>query len=302
VIDVHVMPTQPDKQIKLVSWNVQKRVSKALERQADALVEEGNAIAVDLVALQEVTRGTIRQWRARLAELGLSHCIDSSDLVPEDRTSINLLASRWPLERMSAAEFEVPFPEKVLSAVVSAPYRAVEVHVAHLPAGVTWPEQKQLTNEAIYKRLARESLRPRILCGDFNAPKEETTGGELVTHAGSRRDEAWSRWDAAERGPLERLRQFGMVDVFRACHGYDLQEASYVGTHRGGRVHRYDHVIASEELQPWSCEYRHSWRQWDELGQGKRRRLSDHSGVIATFSIGPGPILKRMRPTEVDPT
>jgi hypothetical protein len=35
--------------------------------------------------------------------------------------------------------------------------------------------------EGIYRRLARESAIPRVLCGDFNSPQFETRDRRLVT-------------------------------------------------------------------------------------------------------------------------
>ena len=47
-----------------------------------------------------------------------------------------LLASRWPMEALPPARFEIPWPERVLSAAVQLPFGEVEVHVTHLPTGV----------------------------------------------------------------------------------------------------------------------------------------------------------------------
>lgn len=285
---------------KFLSWNVQKRVERALERQITAVagLRRAEDECPDVIALQEVSRTTVDRWREALRELGLVHCIDSLDRLPEERTSLCLLASKWPLERMAASEFEAPFPEKVLSAVASLPYQAIEVHVAHLPAGVTWPEQKQLTNEAIYKRLARPSLRPRILCGDFNAPVAETAEGQLITQPAKPGERGWDpRWDAAARGPLESLREYDLVDVFRDCHGYGVQAKTYVDSKAAEDVVcRYDHLFASRKLEPWACDYHHEWREWQQPEDGgKRFRLSDHSAIYATFEVGPPPIERGRR-------
>ena len=60
--------------MRIVSWNV-ARLSARLAEQAAALAGRDP----DVVALQEITRGTLPLWRAALATLGLTHIRASLD-------------------------------------------------------------------------------------------------------------------------------------------------------------------------------------------------------------------------------
>ena len=291
--------------MRLLSWNVAGRTDAPrarLSAQAEAIAGE----RPDLVALQEVTRETREPWCDRLAALGLGFCADSVDRLVEGRRYANLLASRWSLT--AEQPLETTFPEKILSCVVMAPDGGVEVHVFHAPTGVGSGWGKIEALEALHGRLSESRSTPgapaalRIVCGDFNAPQAEPPGRELVTFAQDERSEqrltasprwfdswrekqtatpaAWDaeRWDRAERQMLA-PQGLGLVDVFRDQHAED-SAASWVWR-RGTREvpRRFDHVFASPSLRPWAVRYRHSWRERDAAGE----RLSDHSGVVATF-------------------
>lgn len=132
------------------------------------------------------------------------------------------------------------------------------------------------TCEALFERLARISDRHRILCGDLNTPRRESEHGEVETFA-SNHPEHVERWDAAERSLLVGLAEWDLIDAFRAVHGYDRQDASWVIHTRARRkaAHRLDHVLASASLGLVDCDYIHEWR---EVG------LSDHSAIEAVFA------------------
>lgn len=84
------------------------------------------------------------------------------------------------------------------------------------------------------------------------------------------------RWDAAERSLFEGLARWDLRDCFRALHGYDRQDSSWVLHTRSRRksAFRLDHVLASASLGLVHCGYVHEWR---ESG------LSDHSAIEAVF-------------------
>jgi endonuclease/exonuclease/phosphatase family metal-dependent hydrolase len=260
--------------MRLISWNVNGRRNGPRRANLDEQLSGIAGVGPDVVALQEVTRTTESEWLDGLAAAGLPHAASSVGLLPPDRTYANLLAARWPLVHMPPSEFDIPWPEKVLSVVVSAPEQAVEIHVAHLPTGVDHPLAKMATFEGIHERLARSSRRPRILCGDFNTPREERDG-DVVTWAGSH--PRWrERWDRAERSVITGLTDFNLGDVYRRLHGPHRQEGSWQP--RSGPPRRYDHVFASASMEPRSCEYLHAWR--------KEQRLSDHSPILVEFGKG----------------
>jgi exonuclease III len=219
-----------------------------------------------------VRPSTAPRWVGALADAGLLHALDSAEFRNERRL-FNLTASRWELIELPAVP--APFPERVLSSVVEAPFGLLELHNAHVPPAQSRGFVKVETCVAIHDRLARPSDRPRILCGDLNTPQRETQDGEVITFA-ENHPQWLERWDAAERSVVEGLAEWGMVDVFRLLHGYERQDVSWVFHTRAVRRagFRLDHVIASPELQPVWCDYQHGWREGG---------LSDHSAIEAIF-------------------
>jgi exonuclease III len=226
----------------------------------------------DLVCLQEVRPSTNPHLRASLADAGLEHAADSSEF-RNGRRLYNLTASRWPLIELPA--IAGPFPERVLSTVVELPGGLLELHNAHIPSARSRGFIKVETCEAIHERLARPSDRHRVLCGDLNLPRAETIEGEVITFAEDH-PEFLERWDSAERSILPGLADWGLADAFRALHGFERQDVSWVlhtrSRRKGGL--RIDHVLASDGLRPKWCDYHHGWRE-----QG----LSDHSGLEVIF-------------------
>ena len=260
-------PPAPSQRLKLISWNVAGRTALLADQLAAVCRQEP-----DLVCLQEIRPSTARGWTAALADAGLGHALDSSEF-RNGRRLFNLTASRWELTELPAVPG--PFPERVLSAVVDAPAGALELHNAHVPPARSRGFLKVETCEAIHDRLARPSDRHRVLCGDLNTPRRETAEGEVITFAEDHPQ--WlERWDAAERSILGGLAEWGLADAFRALHGYERQDVSWVFHTRSRRRagHRLDHVLASAGLRPVYCDYQHGWR---ESG------LSDHSAIEAIF-------------------
>jgi exonuclease III len=258
---------EPGTRTKLLSWNVAGR-TKLLDEQAAAVARQ----EADLVCLQEVRPTTRERWALALAEAGLEHVVDSGEF-RNGRRLFNLTASRWPLNELPA--IAAPHPERVLSTVVDTPVGLLELHNAHIPPAQSRGFLKVETCEAIYERLARPSDRHRVLCGDFNTPREETSEGQVITFAGNHPQ--WlERWDAAERSVVTGLSEWDLADAFRRLHGYERQDVSWVFHTRARRkaAFRLDHVLASASLATCFCDYHHGWR---ELG------LSDHSAIEAVF-------------------
>jgi hypothetical protein len=67
--------------VRLISWNVNKRVRDGLLRQVAALGRQ----RPDVVGLQEITPTTSDAWLDGLASIGLGHAVSSLDLVPAAR-------------------------------------------------------------------------------------------------------------------------------------------------------------------------------------------------------------------------
>lgn len=89
------------------------------------------------------------------------------------------------------------------------------------------------------------------------------------------REDTSLRFDLGERNVLKGLAEFNLPDVFRALHGYEVEEFSWFWKGKGRRIgRRFDHIFASRDLKEVRCEYLHSLRE---------RGLSDHSPIEADF-------------------
>ena len=282
--------------LRLLSWNVQGHV-KGVRDQIVAIQSR----RPDLVALQEVTTTTVRRFQEDLPEMGLTAVIDSFTVADVDPVLLRgprryglVVASRWPLTLVS--RFAVPWPERVLSVDVMTRWGVMELHTTHIPPGVSngWIKIKML--EGLFVGLACRSATPRVLCGDFNTPQEETSAGEIVTWAFRKKSSGrWVlaqsrgvRWDAGERNVLRALGDFDLADVYRSRHGYGRSESSWYwrrGNVRIGR--RFDHVFAARGLNAVRCEYLHEFRE---------RGLSDHAAIEVDFRPSRGAL--RARPME----
>jgi exodeoxyribonuclease III len=253
--------------VKLISWNVAGRTQLHAEQVAALVRQEP-----DLVCLQEIRPSTREPWAAALRACGLEHALDSARF-RNHRRLYNLTASRWPLSELPAVG--APFPERVLSIASETPHGRLELHNVHVPPAQSRGFVKVETCEAIYVALARESAGHRVLCGDFNTPREETPQGEVITFAANH-PEWLQRWDAAERSIVSGLGAWDLADAFRGLNGYERQDVSWVFHTRFRRKagFRLDHVLASASLRAVYCDYQHGWRE-----QG----LSDHSAIETIF-------------------
>ena len=99
------------------------------------------------------------------------------------------------------------FPEKYVAARVWSTV-PIDVHNAHLVSGSSRGLIKVQMFEAIRRRIDRPTASARILCGDFNTPRQENDSS-LTTWA--RPEDA--AWDQAERVVLEHPQ---VRDVYRS--------------------------------------------------------------------------------------
>jgi endonuclease/exonuclease/phosphatase family metal-dependent hydrolase len=285
--------------MRVLSWNANGRVKAAARRQIQAVLRR----EPDVIALQEVTRGSYGEWCRGLTEAGYS-VISTVDLValpypeppypsppfpewkePHDhiqRKNFNLIASRLALAAMpglsfpEADEARYAFPEKHLVARVRVDDGEIDVHNTHLPPGASRGVLKVHHFEAVRRRVDEDTRRPRVLCGDFNAPWSEDENGPVIGPGWGWPQEILKRWNEAEERLLANPE---MRDVYREIHDSD---GAYPASHFTGRgdartPHRYDFIFASEELRTETCEYRTDWIERD----ADRRRLSDHAAVVA---------------------
>jgi hypothetical protein len=140
--------------------------------------------------LQEVTDKAYHTVKARLHSYGLEHNIYAREAVasPQKQRCVAVF-SRWPLELLEG-HLEVPYPELVLSTKVGHPELPIEFHCVHIPNGSDHGWEKIESFEAVYKGLAMSSDIPRVLCGDFNSPKEELPTGKIIPWRNT--DERWA--------------------------------------------------------------------------------------------------------------
>lgn len=154
--------------MNLISWNVAHR--KNVDEQVAAI----GRYSPDLVALQEVGRGTQSRLRDAFTSLGLRFVEDSFGDQPHGpelaRRYGELVASRWPMKNLPFEDHGMPWPERLLSVSIMTLTGELEVHSAYIPPGSSHGLIKVKTFEAIYRRLARSCDRARVLCGDFNTP------------------------------------------------------------------------------------------------------------------------------------
>lgn len=284
--------------VRVLSWNVNGRVRAALDKQLDAVLGR----EPDVVALQEVTAGSYDGWSRGLMNAGFS-VLSTIDLLglpyppppypmpPFPRAVIrdghiarkymNVLASRHPIASLPGLLFTDPeeaqfaFPEKYLAARATVAGVEIDVHNAHLPPGVSRGVVKVHAFEAIRRRIDAHENRPRILCGDFNAPGTEDADGPIVARGGPRSADPVTRWSEAESSVV---RHPHLRDVYRDVHpAGTLFPASHY-TARTPR--RYDYIFASHEWTTATCEYIRASLERDANGT----RLSDHSAVVATLT------------------
>jgi len=265
--------------LRIISWNTAHRKNCAA-KQVEALLSR----SPDLVTLQEVPCGMEDVFRRLLTAGGLKHAAFSNPPAnPVSRSYGVLIASCFPIDVLQS--LSIPWPEKVLSVVVSTEDHAVELHSAHVPNGSGNRWIKIETLEGLYAGLAKPSKAPRILTGDFNAPQLELPTGELVTWAqkvmpdGTVRTRhqfrggSGIRWDEGERRVLSGLAEFGFRDAFRLLYGYGVSEYSWAMQRKDKSIkRRFDHVLAS--IKPLECNYLHEWRE---------AKLSDHSPIETVF-------------------
>jgi len=319
--------------MRLISWNVDlfRAGLRGVEKKVEAVCQH----SPDIVAFQEVTDRALPLFREELENFGLLYSVDSLALVEIARVaymaerlndlrarnandpfqfvySISrlseqyspageakdvgcLIASRYPLTPLNPLDFDIPWRQRVVSAVVNAPAGEFEVHNAHVPTAVGGRRNEIVKAETlvgIYRRLAVRSTRPRILCGDLHIPEAElpdgtitpfyrdilpdgtyTTVSETEEYLG--RPRRW--WYNAEMNILSGLAEYDLPDTFRRLHGYRAREYSWCpdrGPEDVPKCKRYDHIFASVRLNPTACWYLHDLR-----GQG----LSDHSAVVVDF-------------------
>ena len=242
--------------IKLMSWNVNKRVEK-LPEQLKAIDSAG----VDILALQEVSSNMVESLKEGFIKLDLNHV-----KLGISGDSHLVIASRWPAQTIKV--IKAPHEESTLSATIKSPFGEIKIHTVHVPpARSSGRPTKIATFDSIYKALAKPSNRHRILCGDFNSPKEESSDG--TAYWGPKYGQR------SEKQVLKGLKEHDLEDTYRKLHpDYNDGEYSHVNRNPKTPNRRYDHILSSTSLNPKKCGYLHHCLKDD---------LSDHAPVYALY-------------------
>ena len=275
--------------IKLMSWNVAKRTKKLPQQ-----LEKIGAVGIDILALQEVKPENVEGFKEGLREIGLNHVVTNYDLPDilnlktgpsKNGKAVDgeLIASRWPLDMKPGFFRKIPWQKSALSALVKPDdYGEIEIHTVHVPNASSsghWEEKpdgnwnygspnrkrgrqiKVCTFKGIYDALSTKSKKHRVLCGDFNSPKEEHRDRTIILFGD--KDEHRESEERVIRG----LGNYDLKDTYRELNGYETEEYSW-------KNRRFDHIFSSKSLNPIKCGYLHDFR---ESG------LSDHSPVYAEY-------------------
>ena len=296
--------------MKLMSWNVNDSKIKGIKKNKSKLDKQIEAIAnvkADIVTLQEVSNEVATYFKEKLSEIGLV-CVETScDLDvgldiqtgPHKNGTVTdgvLIASRWPLELIPEFFEKIPWQKSALSTSVITPYGEVEAHTVHVPNASSsgqWKEEKGnwtyekkgtsttkrgrqikvCTFKGIYDALSTKSKKHRVLCGDFNSPKEEHRDGTIILFGD--KDEHRESEERVIRG----LGNYDLKDTYRELNGYETEEYSW-------KKRRFDHIFSSSSLNPQKCGYLHFIRKGSNnkcLYRYEKGDLSDHSPVYAVY-------------------
>ena len=132
--------------LKLMSWNVWGRTGTAADRQLAEVLR----CEPDVLALQEVVKGSLEVWLEGLRPEGYSVIHSPIELLEAPgpyliekqkrpkRKNFNLTASRHPITALPGLEFPdagEAFPEKHVATRVSVDNSVVDIHNTHLPPG-----------------------------------------------------------------------------------------------------------------------------------------------------------------------
>jgi exonuclease III len=181
---------------------------------------------------------------------------------------------------------------RTLFALLDSPWGEMEVANVYITPGnhferdanggrKRYPYLKLDLCAGIYQTLSLQVHRPRLLCGDFNAPQYEHENGEIITWGYVKRRSGYilkdPRQHELELLMLQELSAYDLHDVYRRLHGYAEQtrEEGWSWSCRERFKYRFDHLFASETLSPMQAQYLNSFLEL---------RLSDHRPLEVVFA------------------
>jgi exonuclease III len=289
--------------MKVITWNVNNRLGM-VSQQVQALGQR----ELDVVALQDVNGNAVSRYIEAFRMIGLPHVLHTRERQHKAVPTGVLLASRFPLTLLPDVPESVlwgqghytPDREKLrqhwtrrtLFALLDSPWGDIEVANVYITPGnhfvkdangarKLYPYLKLDLCAGIYQTLAIQVHRPRLLCGDFNAPQHERETGEIITWGYVKRRSGYilkdPRQHELELRMLQELSIYDLHDVYRRLHGYAEQtrEEGWSWCCRERFKYRFDHLFASETLSPMQAQYLNSFLEL---------RLSDHRPLEVVFA------------------
>jgi len=267
----------------------------------------------DILALNEVNRFRRDLWLDELEELGyteIAHTLDwaeelgESDIPPhqdfnhvngnltavhetflgENLTRLHPSIREGSWEGADMKDWDTNVPEKILHTTIELGNSTLELwNIRAIPGSMHGEEKiKILINT--FNRIMKGSQSPCLLTGDFNSPDRELADGTIIPWRYEDEGKIAEQWVEAEMNILRGLGDKGMVDVFRNQHGYgdlDILDVSHATQTEDPLAvspaevegKRFDHIIASTDLNPQEC-----WYEYEGF------TCSDHAPLVADFS------------------
>lgn len=289
--------------MKVITWNVNNRLG-VVSQQVQVLGQR----EPDVVALQDVNGNAVSRYIEAFHLIGLPHVLHTRERQHKAVPTGVLLASRFPLSLLpdvpdsvlwsqghytpDREKLRLHWTRRTLFALLYSPWGKIEVANVYItPANhfekdaiggrKLYPYLKLDLCAGVYQTLAIPTHRPRLLCGDLNAPQHERESGEIITWGYNKRHGDYvlkdSRQHELELRMLRELSTYDLHDVYRRLHGYGEQtrEEGWSWCYRDQFKYRFDHVFASATLCPMQAQYLHSFREL---------RLSDHRPLEAVFA------------------
>jgi hypothetical protein len=278
--------------VRVVSWNLNRRVGDAVRRQGEFL--SSLEPPPSAVMLQEVNPRSIELMCERAGLDWFRLAVDLREPEPSDTRVRRLgvaLAGRGAAPHSVSILEGVPFPERTIHAVIDITGATIALASYHAPPGVSWLEKKPKQAVAFANWLAALEG-PVILGADANTPLVDHPDFEGVRthwHSGDRRlkgapgdDLLWAATkihgleDALRnllRGDPEALAEI------RAASPQGPLAISYRTSKRTtlpGTLRRYDSVWISDHFGVTSVAY-----PYEESIQAG----SDHSAVVVDLVL-----------------
>ena len=270
-----------------LTWNTAKRLKYVYDQVK--LIQQTNP---DIVALQEVIISSDKKFKRLLAS-HYPYIASSFDLAPDmsvltkKRMFGQIIASKFPLQPEDPNKLDIPWQERVLTVNIQLNGNEITMHTTHIPPGSQNGWIKIETLEGIYNRLGATRNKLNILCGDFNAPKEEDPKrgmisfaqringkGELTTKSSFRGGDG-NRWERGERNINLGLDNHGMQASFRSLYSYQSPEYSLQFIRKDKVLRRrFDHFFASTKFKVLSAKYLHN-----------QKKISDHSPMLVEYKL-----------------